>query len=536
MSNKTQAVAVGNQQGVLQLLQEKRNLLILGLSVLALLPLWVVRFAPFADYPDWLYQAHIFRELLTNSTSPLKENFSLALTPVPNIGSSLGIGLLSLILPLEIAGKLYLSLYLVGLPLSIIYLFRSVHGKPTSLELCGFAFVYSWFFFLGVSSFLLALPLVFWIIGLVLRQGPTLHLKPAIWLTVLITALYFCHLLGYLMVGVFLVAFLVIVRPAWSTWRTYGLVVVPSLICLFLYTLSSTSAGGLSTEFSFNLFRKAVSFLRPLLPFLRFEPVSLLWPTTLLNLLWLGSLFGIILYSLYQKQKGRPPVILVSKILLVSGLAYLVLVLILPARFSGIVSPEERFSLPALFLLLAAFKAKSSFKIEALLVSLILISLTITTVNYIKANQEITRFHNLYLAVFQTGQNLETLSVRNYPNPLSCAPAWDFGPTSSLWVGTRLANYAMLEMRPAGVSPSIFATGLLKYKETNKPADLNYGDIELGNLATFVNSPTELAKIKASNLVILGCSEDRTKLRTGLSDRYTLVEDSPLYTLLKLKN
>jgi len=71
------------------------------------------------------------------------------------------IGLLNLFLPIEVAGKILLSIWVISFPLSIIYLFRVVHSGYSSLELIGFTLIYNWFFLAGFASFILSLPLVF---------------------------------------------------------------------------------------------------------------------------------------------------------------------------------------------------------------------------------------------------------------------------------------------------------------------------------------------------------------------------------------
>ena len=53
---------------------------------LALIPIWITRYPPLQDYPDWLLQAQILRHL-HDPTFGFAEHYTALNFPVPNLGS-----------------------------------------------------------------------------------------------------------------------------------------------------------------------------------------------------------------------------------------------------------------------------------------------------------------------------------------------------------------------------------------------------------------------------------------------------------------
>src|SRR5512141_1785563 len=107
---------------------------VLGLCWLVhILLIWQYRFVPSNDYPEWLYQANIIAHYADHEYN-YAQWYTLLIAPVPNGGFVLPLVVLLHILPLEIAGKILLTLFVLAFPLSVRYYFRSL-GNTSSLWL-----------------------------------------------------------------------------------------------------------------------------------------------------------------------------------------------------------------------------------------------------------------------------------------------------------------------------------------------------------------------------------------------------------------
>src|SRR5438874_3217701 len=90
-----------------------RRVIWVVLSVAALLPFVAVEFPPLFDYYHWLFQAHILKTLVLGGTAGLQSVdplYSLNWAPIPNLAAPVVIALLSVWLPLSIAGRVFLVL------------------------------------------------------------------------------------------------------------------------------------------------------------------------------------------------------------------------------------------------------------------------------------------------------------------------------------------------------------------------------------------------------------------------------------------
>ena len=207
--------------------------ILLGLS---LVPIWLVRYPPLQDYPDWLLQAQILRRL-HDPTFSFADHYTLQTVPVPNLGGVALIYLFSLVAPIEVPRKLAMSVYLLALTLSIRYWLRTTQGRPSALEFLSLLAGYNYFFSRGYLSYVLALALFFLLLGFVWRQWPGLSNLTASMLALGIILLFLAHFIPW--------AAFVFVAASWAWLRRknlaqgdilrMGVALAPSLILLTLY-------------------------------------------------------------------------------------------------------------------------------------------------------------------------------------------------------------------------------------------------------------------------------------------------------------
>nr|WP_217917077.1 hypothetical protein [Myxococcus sp. AM009] len=135
--------------------------------VLGVLPLWVSRHLPLVDLPQHLYLISVLHRL-DDPTTLYPQLFAARHALTPYLGYYYLVSGLNWLLPLELANRVFLSAYVVGLPLSLGFLLRSL-GRPTWPALLALPFAYGDSFNWGFINYCAALPLTLLCCGLFVR-------------------------------------------------------------------------------------------------------------------------------------------------------------------------------------------------------------------------------------------------------------------------------------------------------------------------------------------------------------------------------
>src|SRR5437763_1973158 len=114
---------------------------------------------PTQDYSDWLYQGFVFNEYFFHGNS-FGDFFQIHHYIPPNLISTVAIGILSLIVPVMIAGKIFLFLMLLLLYFGIyrFLIFFGVNERYFAMAV-SFYLCFNYHFFLGNINFLFGLGL-----------------------------------------------------------------------------------------------------------------------------------------------------------------------------------------------------------------------------------------------------------------------------------------------------------------------------------------------------------------------------------------
>lgn len=181
-----------------------RDPLLFGLFVVlwacALIPLWAPRFLPLLDLPDHLDAIAIWHRYHQPEWR-YSEYYNLNIIPFPYWGYFFPVHMLSYVLPIEIANKLYLSIYALSLPLSLLILARRF-GRSPWLALFAFPLVFNMNFAYGFITFCAGVVVLTFAIVVLDRflEAPT---KPRAWALALLTlGLYTTHALPWIFFGV----------------------------------------------------------------------------------------------------------------------------------------------------------------------------------------------------------------------------------------------------------------------------------------------------------------------------------------------
>lgn len=172
---------------------EESGWTLLALSVISVMPLWLVEFLPIIDLPQHLGQVTALREYLQGNplfVATFEPNW---FTPYM-IGNLLMYGLSSL-MPMLVAAKLMVSVALVAVPWSIRLMLGAAGGDRRLAILaipCAFSTAYYW----GFLPFLIGIPLVFLALASAIRFDRDPDLRNGLTLAALMLVLFPTHMLA----------------------------------------------------------------------------------------------------------------------------------------------------------------------------------------------------------------------------------------------------------------------------------------------------------------------------------------------------
>lgn len=165
------------------------------------LPIWIVQFPPLQDFP-----LHMARTAIQagygRPGSAYAEHFQLASVPVPYSLADWVWRALGVFFPLPTAGKILVSLTLVGLAISLAYLRRSSMARSPAPLLLLLPLFFNSSLHMGYVPFLVALPLLYVTLGYWWAHHSPMRLGQMAALGALALLVYLAHLYGFLVLSV----------------------------------------------------------------------------------------------------------------------------------------------------------------------------------------------------------------------------------------------------------------------------------------------------------------------------------------------
>ena len=122
-------------------------------------PLWAAQSIPLVDLPQHLHLISVLHRI-DDATTLFPEYFSRRPQLTPYLGYYYSVSLLNWLFPLELANRIFLSLYVVGLPLSLAFLLASLK-RPAWPSLLALPFAYGDSLAWGFVNYCSALPIAF---------------------------------------------------------------------------------------------------------------------------------------------------------------------------------------------------------------------------------------------------------------------------------------------------------------------------------------------------------------------------------------
>ena len=130
-----------------------------AVSAFALLPIWTIRYLPLLDWPQHMSLVHVLRHYY-EPTYRYWEYLVVEPRVTDQLTFLYGAELLSYLMSVEAACRVMVSLYVLGLPLSLMAALRAF-GRNPWCGFLGFPLVYSYPLYMGFIPYCLSIPLLF---------------------------------------------------------------------------------------------------------------------------------------------------------------------------------------------------------------------------------------------------------------------------------------------------------------------------------------------------------------------------------------
>jgi len=186
----------------------------LTLTALVLIPVWHQRLLPMLDTPNHLALARAWHSY-HDASYHISDYYTLRIRPVPYLVFYTFIHFCMYVFSIEVANKIFLSIYLILFPLSVLALARALKRSPW-LAVGGFALAFSQPWIYGFSSYLLGT--VFMMLGFAALIRYLADKRTFDLIQILIYSLlaYLCHILPWFVFGLGSIGILLV---HWKRWR-----------------------------------------------------------------------------------------------------------------------------------------------------------------------------------------------------------------------------------------------------------------------------------------------------------------------------
>jgi hypothetical protein len=180
-------------------LKNRENILLLALILAHLIPIWVFQYFPSQDGPTHIENANIIFDYFNPGRSILRDYYILNTHLEPTWLGHLVLAGLMYIVPIFIVEKIFLSGYIIFLPLSIRYALKGIRPDSGFLTFLMFPFIYNYPLHMGFYSFSYSLFVFFFLVGYWMRNREQFTLPKTVNLALLSLLLYFCHIVSLVM-------------------------------------------------------------------------------------------------------------------------------------------------------------------------------------------------------------------------------------------------------------------------------------------------------------------------------------------------
>jgi hypothetical protein len=395
-------------------LEIRENLLLLVLILAHLFPIWVFQYFPSQDGPTHIENANIIFDYFNPDRAIFREYYILNKNLEPTWLGHLVLAGLMYIMPIFIVEKVFLSGYIILLPLSIRYALRAIHHDSGFLALLMFPFIYNYPLHMGFYPFSYSLPVFFFSMGYWMRCSEQLALRKTVKLAFLSLLLYFCHIVSLVMayVGMTILALWFVLFDSIQDkrvlpfnfqrlWRAFRKRIIPLILAfsptIILIVIFLSRQGVESPEAgirrSFYWLFKDLLQIESLVSFQREESLC----SVGLSMLFVAVFFYLAASRIWHKQSDR------WDGLLAVVLGYVLIYLFVPNAMSGGFFITDRLNLYPFFALVLWFGIPSYLKSVKWGIMLVAIVITLASLGL-----RVSKYSELndYLSEYLSGMHL----------------------------------------------------------------------------------------------------------------------------------
>ena len=239
-----------------------QHIVVIVLLVIHILPVWLFKYACTQDGPAHVHNAHILKVYHNHENYILREVHERNPTLFPNWTSHVVMAGLMYVFPPLICEKIFFSLCIGLLPLSLLYLLNGIQKSKTLFCLVGFVCAYNYLLHMGFYNFALSVSLFFFALGCWWRCEDKLSPKAFVTAYVWLTVVYLTHFQSYALLtisltflGVYLYVYDALESPRLRLAAQLKSVLLflgsmlPAYIILLTYYLVKREGGGFHRSF-----------------------------------------------------------------------------------------------------------------------------------------------------------------------------------------------------------------------------------------------------------------------------------------------
>jgi hypothetical protein len=183
-------------------LTSRSHRILIGVLIAAsLVPIWSATYFPSQNGPWHLLVSKMLVDYFAGTSLNYFDYYQLAPHLIPHLLHTVLVTLVGFFVPILIAHKLVISLYVVLLPLSVFYFLSVVDPRRTAYGYASFLLVYNMPLMRGYHDYSLGVPVVLFTLAYWLRTRERPSAKRTAILATLILVAYLSHIFNFLMLG-----------------------------------------------------------------------------------------------------------------------------------------------------------------------------------------------------------------------------------------------------------------------------------------------------------------------------------------------
>lgn len=311
-----------------------------------LLSIWQVSYLPFQDHPSHLLRVHILLNYHNPAYDYMQNYIPRWFTPY--LGSDLIIFLLGHFFSVEIASKIFYSLYIVLFPLSLWYFLRAISPGNSLYAFLALPMTFNFFVLMGNENFLCSIPVFLIVLGYWFQHKGQYVFSITLIKFFLATLLCFCHMFTFaLALGIIFVIRLIDSRSLKQVLKD----LIPFLAGIIIFIIWLLTQEPVPFELAwFPDLATKITHLK----------VGILPGLSLVNLVFLPLLMGISCFSLLVTTLVSNRKMIQKGIFLV--IPFLMILSLVIPRVFFFLAPGQRVIFFALLLATAVFPNRVALK------------------------------------------------------------------------------------------------------------------------------------------------------------------------------